>query len=67
MKKTYEFYYEDYLDKSRNDVNEELDALLKRLLSGDEFDAVQELLADTEAKIEEVAFKAGFQYVFEAK
>ena len=67
MKKSYEFYYEDYLDKSRNDVNEELDALLKELLSGDEFETVQELLANVEAAIEEDAFKAGFQCGFEAK
>lgn len=62
MKKAYEFYYEEYLDKSRNDVNEELDAILKKLLSDDDFDAVQAILADVEAKIEESAFKAGFQY-----
>lgn len=62
MKKAYEFYYEEYLDKSRNDVNEELDAMLKKLLSDDDFDAVQAILADVEAKIEEAAFKAGFQY-----
>lgn len=62
MKKAYELYYEEYLDKSRNDVNEELDAMLKKLLSDDDFDAVQAILADVEAKIEESAFKAGFQY-----
>lgn len=62
MKKAYELYYEEYLDKSRNDVNEELDAMLKKLLSDDDFGAVQVILADVEAKIEESAFKAGFQY-----
>ena len=61
MKKAYELYYEEYLDKSRNDVNEELDAMLKKLLSDDDFDAVQEILADVEAKIEESAFEAGFK------
>lgn len=66
MKKAYEFYYEEYLDKSRNDVNEELDAILKKLLSDDDFDAVQAILADVEAKIEESAFKAGFQYATSA-
>ena len=67
MKKAWKFYYEEYLDKSRNDVNEELDALLKELLSDDEFETVQELLANVEATIEEDAFKAGFQCGFEAK
>lgn len=62
MKKAYELYYEEYLDKSRNDVNEELDTMLKKLLSDDDFDAVQAILADVEAKIEESAFKVGFQY-----
>lgn len=66
MKKAYEFYYEEYLDKSRNDVNEELDAMLKKLLSDDDFDAIQSILADVEAKIEESAFKAGFQYATSA-
>lgn len=51
MKKAYELYYEEYLDKSRNDVNEELDTMLKKLLSDDDFDAVQAILADVRLEI----------------
>lgn len=61
MKKAWQFYYEEYLDNLSNDVNEELDARLKELLTSEQFETIQELLAQTEAKIEESAFEAGFK------
>lgn len=72
MKKAWEYFYEEYLDKSKNDVNKELDAKLEKVHKLlDEIQAnlaeINDLIGSSEASIEEAAFEAGFKCGSESK
>ena len=61
MKKAWQFYYEEYLAKTTNSTDKELDAKLEkvnRLIAEIESDI--EEIADSEASVSEEAFEAGF-------
>ena len=66
MKKAWQFYYEEYLAKTTNSTDKELDAKLEkvnRLIAEIESDIeeIKNLIADSEASVSEEAFEAGFK------
>ena len=72
MKKAWKIYFEEYLDKSKNDANKELDAKLAKVHKLlDEIQAdlaeINDLIGSSEAAIEEAAFEAGFKCGSESK